>query len=88
MTRKFKRQKHPRAVSGGGQQITALGAKCTVLDLSSEQIKSELLVAVREGYEINAVQGDTTKAFPFADEFRHYILSRFKLLCAGRRVYF
>lgn len=57
--------------SGGGQQIpifAALGAKCTVLDLSSEQIKSELLIAAREGYEINAIEGDMTKKFPFAGE--------------------
>jgi len=57
--------------SGGGQQMpifAALCAKCTVFDLSSEQIKSELSVAAREGYEINALQGDMTKAFPFADE--------------------
>jgi methyltransferase len=48
--------------------FAALGAKYTVFDLSSEQIKSELSVAVRESYEINALQGDMTKAFPFADE--------------------
>ena len=48
--------------------FAALGAKCTMFNLSSEQIKSELSVAVREGYEINTLQGDTTKAFRFADE--------------------
>lgn len=56
--------------SGGGQQMpifAALGAECTVLDYSERQIKSELLVAEREGYEINAIQADMTKPFPFAD---------------------
>lgn len=57
--------------SGGGQQMpifNALGAECTVLDYSSKQIKSELLIAEREGYDINAVEGDMTKKFPFTDE--------------------
>ena len=48
--------------------FNALGAECTVLDYSSKQIKSELLIAEREGYDINAVEGDMTKKFPFADE--------------------
>ena len=57
--------------SGGGQQMpifSALGAKCTVLDYSSRQIETELLVAKRENYKINAVEGDMTEKFPFADE--------------------
>lgn len=57
--------------SGGGQQMpifTALGARCTVLDYSSAQINSELLVARREGYEIKTVQADMTKPLPFPDE--------------------
>jgi ubiquinone/menaquinone biosynthesis C-methylase UbiE len=57
--------------SGGGQQIpifTALGAECTVLDYSSKQIESELLVAAREGYKINAIEADMTNALPFEDE--------------------
>ncbi len=56
--------------SGGGQQmpvLTALGAKCTVLDFSERQIASELFVARREGYEIEAVRADMTKPLPFAD---------------------
>ena len=39
--------------SGGGQQIpifTALGADCTVLDYSTEQLKREEEVGKREGY--------------------------------------
>lgn len=54
--------------SGGGQQMpifNALSAECTVLDYSSKQIKSELLIAEREGYDINAVEGDMTKKISF-----------------------
>lgn len=32
--------------------LTALGAKCTVLDYSKQQCESERLVAEREGYDI------------------------------------
>lgn len=56
--------------SGGGQQIpifSALGAKCTVLDYSSEQCKSERLVADREGYDVDIVKADMTKKLPFDD---------------------
>lgn len=57
--------------SGGGQQMpifAALGAKCTVLDYSNKQIETELLVAEREGYQIEAIVADMTKELPFADE--------------------
>ena len=57
--------------SGGGQQIpifTALGAKCTVLDYSDSQCNSERMVAKREGYDVEVVQGDMTKRLPFEDE--------------------
>lgn len=56
--------------SGGGQQIpifSALGAKCTVLDYSSEQCKSERLVADREGYDVDIIKADMTKKLPFDD---------------------
>lgn len=56
--------------SGGGQQMpifAALGAICTVLDYSTRQIESELAVAAREGYEINAIRGDMTQRLPFED---------------------
>ena len=56
--------------SGGGQQmpvLTALGAKCTVLDYSKKQIESELLVAKREGYSIKTLRADMTKRLPFDD---------------------
>ena len=55
--------------SGGGQQMpifAALGAECTVLDYSENQIKSELTIAAREGYKINVICGDMTKPLPFA----------------------
>lgn len=57
--------------AGGGQQIPvfcALGAVCTVLDYSQRQCESERMVAVREGYWVDVIQGDMTKPLPFADE--------------------
>ena len=57
--------------SGGGQQMpifTALGAECTVIDISDLQLESEKKVAEREGYDIKIVKGDITKRFPFDDE--------------------
>ncbi len=57
--------------SGGGQQMpvfSALGAVCTVLDYSEEQLKSERIVSEREGYEIEIVRADMTKRFPFEDD--------------------
>ena len=56
--------------SGGAQQMpvfSALGADCTVFDLSTKQIESERAIAQREGYSIRALQGDMTKPLPFAD---------------------
>lgn len=56
--------------SGGGQQMpifAAAGADCTVLDYSKKQIESELAVANREGYRINAIRADMTKPLPFAN---------------------
>ena len=57
--------------SGGGQQMpifNALGALCSVIDYSSKQIESEYNVAKREGYTIEAIEGDMTKKLPFNDE--------------------
>ncbi|WP_018658935.1 class I SAM-dependent methyltransferase [Allofustis seminis] len=57
--------------SGGGQQMpifNALGATCSVIDYSSKQIMSELKIAEREGYKIDAIEGDITQRLPFADE--------------------
>lgn len=56
--------------SGGGQQMpifTALGAECTVLDYSVRQLKSEQLVAEREGYDIRIIRADMTRPLPFED---------------------
>jgi ubiquinone/menaquinone biosynthesis C-methylase UbiE len=56
--------------SGGGQQMpifAALGADCTVLDYSDEQLASEKYVAEREAYLINIVKADMTERFPFSD---------------------
>ena len=56
--------------SGGGQQMpifAALGADCTVLDYSRHQLRSEELVARREGYEIEILRADMTKPLPFPD---------------------
>jgi SAM-dependent methyltransferase len=57
--------------AGGGQQmpvLAALGARCTVLDYSERQLKSERLVARREGYGIAVIRGDMTRALPFPAE--------------------
>lgn len=56
--------------SGGGQQMpifSILGAKCTVMDISTKQLDNERLVSQREGYAINIVKADMTRRFPFAD---------------------
>ena len=44
--------------------LTALGAKCTVLDYSKQQCESERFVAEREGYEIEIIRADMTKRLP------------------------
>lgn len=57
--------------SGGGQQMpifAACGAECTVLDYSEKQIESDLSVAEREGYKINAIRADMTKPLPFEND--------------------
>jgi SAM-dependent methyltransferase len=57
--------------SGGGQQMpifAALGGICTVFDYTPAQLDSEKLVAEREGYSIQIIQGDMTKPLPFKDE--------------------
>lgn len=67
----LKRKKILGLASGGGQQMpifNALGATCSVIDYSSKQIESEYNVAKREGYIIEAIEGDMTKKLPFDDE--------------------
>lgn len=49
--------------------FAALGAKCTVIDYSEEQIKSERMVAEREHYPIEIIRGDITKPLPFEDDY-------------------
>ncbi len=56
--------------SGGGQQMpvfSKLGADCTVFDYSVKQLDAEKTVAEREGYSIEIIKGDMSKAFPFND---------------------
>ena len=56
--------------AGGGQQmaiLSALGAQCTLLDITEAQLEADRMVSEREGYEIQLVQGDMTDPFPFAD---------------------
>lgn len=56
--------------SGGGQQMpifSALGAECTVLDYSRQQLTSEEMVARREGYRIRIIRADMTQPLPFPD---------------------
>ena len=56
--------------SGGGQQMpifAALGAACTLLDYSERQLQTDRFVAEREGYSIETVRADMSRALPFAD---------------------
>ncbi len=67
----FKNLKVLGLASGGGQQMpifAALGANCTVMDISDEQLKSESIVSQREGYTINIIKADMTNRFPFENE--------------------
>lgn len=67
----LKRKQVLGLASGGGQQMpifAALGAVCTLMDYSQKQIDSDLLIAEKENYNINAVKADMTKEFPFSDE--------------------
>lgn len=64
--------------SGGGQQmpiLSALGAKCTLLDISESQCRSDAMVAEREGYEIEIIKGDMSKKLPFEDGTFDYIVN-------------
>ncbi|MDO5732951.1 MAG: methyltransferase domain-containing protein [Eubacteriales bacterium] len=56
--------------SAGGQQMpifAALGAECTVIDISDVQLSREKEVQAREGYSIEILKGDITKPLPFND---------------------
>lgn len=57
--------------AGGGQQmavLSLLGADCTLIDVSSAQIKADEMVAKREGYAIKTVQADISEPLPFEDD--------------------
>jgi ubiquinone/menaquinone biosynthesis C-methylase UbiE len=67
----LKQKKLLGLASGGGQQMpifSALGAECTVLDISDKQLAGEKFVSEREGYKINIIKADMTKKLPFSDE--------------------
>ncbi|MBW3082513.1 class I SAM-dependent methyltransferase [Bifidobacterium phasiani] len=56
--------------AGGGQQmpiLTALGARCTVLDYTPAQLDADRMVAEREHYIIDVVRADMSKPLPFDD---------------------
>lgn len=56
---------------GGGQQgpiFATKGFDTTIMDYSEEQLKSDRLVAEREGLSIKTIKADMTKNFPFEDE--------------------
>ena len=64
--------------AGGGQQMavfSALGAACTLLDFSEEQLTADRLVSEREGYSIKLCKGDMTERLPFADESFDYVVN-------------
>ena len=64
--------------AGGGQQmaiLSALGADCTVFDISEQQLASDRLVSQREGYEIHLVKGDMTEPLPFGDNSFDYVVN-------------
>ena len=58
--------------SGWWQQcpyFAANGAEVTVIDISEQQLESERLVAKRENYDINIIQGDIANGLPFDDNY-------------------
>ena len=64
--------------AGGGQQmaiLSALGARCTVFDISQQQLASDRLVSQREGYEIRLIKGDMTQPLPFGDNSFDYVVN-------------
>lgn len=56
---------------GGGQQspiLAARGAKVTVFDLSEKQLKRDIEIADREGFQIETVSGDMAALTMFQDK--------------------
>jgi SAM-dependent methyltransferase len=75
--------------AGGGQQmpiLAALGAQCTVLDYSDEQLKREKEVAEREGYAIDIIKADMTKKLPFDDESFDVVINPVSLVYIEKEV--
>ncbi len=57
--------------AGGAQQMpvfAALGAECTLLDISPAQCRSDREFAARMGYTIDIHEADMTEPLPFPDE--------------------
>lgn len=64
--------------AGGGQQMaimSALGARCTLFDISEEQIESDRIVSEREGYDIELIKGDMTEPLPFENCSFDYVIN-------------
>ena len=64
--------------SGGGQQmaiLSALGAECTLFDISDRQIESDRLVSEREHYPITLIKGDMTEPLPFANNSFDFVVN-------------
>ena len=56
--------------AGGGQQmavLSALGAKCTLLDISTLQLEADSQVSEREKYYLDIIKGDMSEILPFED---------------------
>jgi ubiquinone/menaquinone biosynthesis C-methylase UbiE len=69
--------------AGGGQEmpiLNALGAYCTVLDYSEEQLKREKETAEREKYQIKIVKADMTKPLPFENDSFDYVINPVSLV--------
>lgn len=47
--------------------FSAVGARCTVMDISDTQLTTEQEMAEREGYKIDIIKADMTERFPFED---------------------
>lgn len=57
--------------AGGGQQMpifAALGADCTLLDISYPQLSADEEVSKRENYKIHLIKGDMAETLPFSDD--------------------
>ncbi len=74
--------------SGGGQQIpilSALGAKCTLLELSDKQIASDVAFAKRHNYEVEITKASFTKPFPYKDNTFDMVVNPISL-CYAREL--